>query len=421
MKNIKYGHIDLFAGCGGLSLGLELAGFTPLFVNEINPDALSSYLINRQDHYPWLKEKEFHCYDVKELVNKKRIAKLKKNILDKFHIDINKGDLPLIVGGPPCQGFSGIGHRRSYSVEKEKLPSNHLYQDMAWIINELKPKIFLFENVKGLLNAKWNKDGKNGEVWNDVLATFKNILDYTVEFSLVHAKNYGVSQNRPRVLLVGIRNDINKKIPKNSSIANGYLPSPTFNAPDLSELLGDILDPAYSNGSSTKKYPKQAKTDIQKWYRTMRDGNIAQKNAPVTEHDYSKHSDNVLNKFNHMISNNGEISSIHKTKKFSQKLLPAKWNDKGPTITATSLPDDYVHYSQPRILTVREWARLQSFPDWYQFAGSRTTGGIRRAGNPRAGIFERELPKYTQIGNAVPVKLGESIGYHFIKILKNVK
>ena len=84
----------------------------------------------------------------------------------------------------------------------------------------------------------------------------------------------------------------------------------------------------------------------------------------------------------------------------------------------TSLPDDYVHPTQPRILTVREWARLQGFPDWYRFHGKRTTGGVRRAGNPREGIFEREVPKYTQIGNAVPVNLAYEIGKHFKSILK---
>jgi DNA (cytosine-5)-methyltransferase 1 len=81
------------------------------------------------------------------------------------------------------------------------------------------------------------------------------------------------------------------------------------------------------------------------------------------------------------------------------------------------MPDDYVHYSQPRILTVREWARLQLFPDWYRFTGKRTTGGLRRAGNPREGIFDREVPKYTQIGNAVPVELAERVGLHLKQVL----
>ena len=120
-----------------------------------------------------------------------------------------------------------------------------------------------------------------------------------------------------------------------------------------------------------------------------------------------------------MVQNNGQIPEHLKTKKFAQRLLPQEWGNKGPTITACSLPDDFVHYSQARTLTVREWARLQTFPDWYQFSGKRTTGGIRRAGNPRESIFEREVPKYTQIGNAVPPKLAYEVGNHFASILKS--
>ena len=119
-----------------------------------------------------------------------------------------------------------------------------------------------------------------------------------------------------------------------------------------------------------------------------------------------------------MINSGGMIPKEFKTKKFAQRLLLKKWTKKGPTITVTSLPDDFVHYSQARSLTIREWARLQTFPDWYQFSGKRTTGGIRRAGNPRDNVFDRELPKYTQIGNAVPVLLAKKIGDHLISVLK---
>ena len=142
------------------------------------------------------------------------------------------------------------------------------------------------------------------------------------------------------------------------------------------------------------------------------------KGDPLTEHDYSKHNDKILAKFRAMHANGGMVPSEFQTKKFAQRLLPARWGKEGPTITATSLADDYVHFSQPRVLTVREWARLQMFPDWYQFAGKRTTGGIRRAGNPREGIFDREVPKYTQIGNAVPVGLAKAVGEHLANILE---
>ena len=146
-------------------------------------------------------------------------------------------------------------------------------------------------------------------------------------------------------------------------------------------------------------------------------GESLSKGDKLNEHKYSNHKESVVNRFDYMIKNNGAIPDTYKTKKFAQRILPKKCNEKGPNITACSLADDFVHFSQPRSLTVREWARLQTFPDWYLFAGKRTTGGIRRAGNPRESIFDRELPKYTQIGNAVPVKLAYEIGKHFLNLI----
>jgi len=228
-----------------------------------------------------------------------------------------------------------------------------------------------------------------------------------------------VPQNRPRVLLVGIRNDVN--VEKNSiidAVEGGYLPRPIANYPNIEDILSDLVDENFENGGTTDHYTKKASNIWQKDFRTdINSGSLMRKGGVLTEQEYSKHSPKVVERFTHMIKNNGEIPDYLKTKKFAQRLLPKKWGDKGPTITVCSLPDDFVHYSQPRTLTVREWARLQTFPDWYQFAGKRTTGGIRRAGNPRESIFEREVPKYTQIGNAVPVKLAFEIGRHFNKIL----
>lgn len=189
--------------------------------------------------------------------------------------------------------------------------------------------------------------------------------------------------------------------------------------------LSDLVDPTvegflrqglFPEGAfATTKYPSSPQSKIQRILRRPPSSKAGM--VRLTEHEYSKHRCEVVEKFSHMLLNNGEIPVHLRTKKFSQRLLPERWGQGGPTITATSLPDDYVHFSQPRILTVREWARLQLFPDWYRFAGKRTTGGIRRAGNPQAGIFDREVPKYTQIGNAVPVGLAERVGTHLKKIL----
>jgi DNA (cytosine-5)-methyltransferase 1 len=112
------------------------------------------------------------------------------------------------------------------------------------------------------------------------------------------------------------------------------------------------------------------------------------------------------------------ITSDLQTKKFAQRVLQPTWGGKPPGITVTSLPDDFVHYSEPRIPTVREWARLQTFPDWYVFKGPRTTGGRRRAGDPSKKIFDRDVPKYTQIGNAVPVRLAYELGKRLARYLR---
>ena len=228
--------------------------------------------------------------------------------------------------------------------------------------------------------------------------------------------------------MVGIRNDVCRLVglpnysaypsdfTMQTAVATGFLPAPQSNAPPSpAELLGDLEDPEIANilegvrtGSQkypsgklqTTRYPARATRRIKAEFRTHPNGG----RVKLTQHQYSKHSAEVIEKFHSMILSQGTIPETMRTKKFAQRVLGREWPASGPNVTATSLPDDYVHYSQPRILTAREWARLQTFPDWYEFKGPRTTGGQRRAGNPRDGKFEREVPIYTQIGNAVPVK-----------------
>ncbi|MCP1232037.1 DNA cytosine methyltransferase [Acetobacter indonesiensis] len=437
--------IDLFAGCGGLSLGMENAGFTPVFVSELSPDAMGTYLANRHHIIggkPFSEQTHLHCNNANDLQGE-RLEKMvrdlsllglsfpKKNEAKK---GVGYSNLDLLAGGPPCQGYSGIGHRRSYAVDKKDLPSNQLYVGMANIIRRLRPRIFLFENVRGILTSKWTREGDD-KIWPDVWKEFRSISGYCVRYTLVRASDYGVPQNRPRVFLVGIREDIAQK----SSLINlknddvdavrcGFLPAPnSLEVPDLEDLLSDLVDKKvtkiletqdFKKGAfTTTRYPLPPQTKIQEQLRAL-PLNYDNRSNELTDHEYSKHALRIVNKFQHMIIH-GEIPENAKTKKFAQKVLPKKWVNGRPTITVTSMPDDYVHYCQPRILTVREWARLQLFPDWYKFSGKRTTGGIRRAGNPQEGIFDREVPKYTQIGNAVPVGLAENVGKYFKKIIED--
>jgi DNA (cytosine-5)-methyltransferase 1 len=409
--------IDLFAGCGGLSLGLEQAGFEPVFVNELNADAMSTYLTNRK--HLGLDSIEGHAFDIKSITSTRDAADDFGNMIRSKH-----GEIDLVCGGPPCQGYSGIGHRRTFKLSKEEIPTNHLYEDMAQVVKSVAPKAFLFENVRGLLNSKWDAEGENGEIWRDVRESFKAIrvnvagqeLGYVIGWRLVFAKDFGVPQNRPRVLMVGLREDI--PFSAADSQDKGLIPVGNLTGPDPVDLFSDLVDPNWRKFGETKTYLKNPESEIQEFLRAEYKGRQFQKGNLLTEQEYSNHSEAVIEKFTFMLANGKDQLPEHmKTKKFSQRVLPARWGKNGPSITATSLPDDYVHYLQPRVLTVREWARLQYFPDWYEFSGKRTTGGRRRAGDPDAGDWTREVPKYTQIGNAVPVELARRVGLHLRDIL----
>lgn len=409
--------IDLFAGCGGLSLGLEQAGFEPLLFSEINRQAAETYIANRTGR------------EIIPIGDIYQLTDLNLHLLKVYWEYKGIHDIDLVCGGPPCQGYSGIGHRRTFKLDKKDIPSNQLYKEMARVISAVRPRVFLFENVRGLLNSKWTKDGQNGEIFVDVLRTFKSIPGYSVRWELVHAKDYGVPQNRPRVLMVGIREDLlpvarqmalmeNGLVDPPSAVSHGYLPVHSGIPPSLEELLSDLVDPDYLGKSFTGQYVHSPMNDVQKTLRMNPDGHVRGVGTPVTEMEYSGHADYIREKFQHMIDHEGVIPEKYKTKKFAQRVLPQRWGENGPNLTATSLPEDYVHFSQPRSPTVREWARIQTFPDWYEFCGPRTTGGRRRAGDPSKGIWDRDVPRYTQIGNAVPVLLAYKVGLHLAGILR---
>jgi DNA (cytosine-5)-methyltransferase 1 len=408
--------IDLFAGCGGLSLGLELAGFKPLLFSEINRHAAETYMANRID---------LDVFPVGDIYN---LTDLDLDLLKTFWKFKGISDIDLVCGGPPCQGYSGIGHRRTFKLSKEEIPSNHLFQEMVRVVRNVRPKTFIFENVRGLLNGRWTPKGEKGEIFKQVLEEFQTLTDYAIQWELVHSKDYGVPQNRPRVIMIGIRKDIlpsELKIgllkanpEKGDAIRLGFLPKPEGSAPNLEDLLSDLEDPDYQSKFSTEQYRTEPKNEIQRKLRTTSAGKLMGKGFSLSEQEYSKHAPYIREKFMHMIANKGEIPEEFKTKKFAQRVFPKVWGAGGPNITATSLPEDYVHYRQARGPTVREWARIQTFPDWYVFKGPRTTGGRRRAGDPSKGIWDRDVPRYTQIGNAVPVFLAEKIGLHLSAILR---
>ena len=163
--------IDLFAGCGGLTRGLEWAGFECLAFNELNKDAADSFALNFPDAIRL-------DGDIKKAVSKKVIQQTLMPLIE------SKGGLDFLCGGPPCQGYSGIGHRRTHKLEKKDIPTNHLFHEMIRVIKALKPKVFLFENVEGILSGKWTTDGTKGEIFRDVWKGFSSIRGYVAQPTL---------------------------------------------------------------------------------------------------------------------------------------------------------------------------------------------------------------------------------------------
>ena len=315
--------MDLFAGCGGLSLGLEEAGFAPALVNEVNKDALKTYLVNRENQFPLLRSK-YNSGDIHELTvnHGEQLISFAAGFSNDYGFDYQAGELDLVVGGPPCQGYSGIGHRRSFAVDKMRLPSNHLFKEMVAVIQLLRPKMFLFENVRGILSGKWTSDGKKGEIWEDVKSAFNSIPGYRIESKLVHAKDFGVPQNRPRVLLVGIRQDIDAQYLANSEGAK-LIPDLSLRPPDLAELLSDLVDEPYPNGGETSHYPSAPKTAIQKYLRALPENHKGAREIELTEHKYSKHSASVVRRFKWLQDGGDPKHPEYRTKKFAQRVVPA--------------------------------------------------------------------------------------------------
>jgi len=404
-KILKPTFIDLFAGCGGLSVGLEQAGFAPLLFNEINPSARKSYR-----NYITSKFDPKFINDVKQLT-----PEIIESLMSEWNSHGIK-DIDLIAGGPPCWGYSKIGFRRTFNTDKINIGTNHLYNHMANVIKGVKPKMFLFENVSGLLSSRWTKAGRKGEIWENVRKTFQSIDGYSIASELIHCYDYGVPQNRPRIIMVGIRNDIGWNDMLDHPCL-GRLPDKISEpVPSIYDMISDLVDPDYGKTLKTLKYPHAVKTDIQRELRTV-NGKLSSKGMPLYNHEYSNHSSRIIKKFKYMQQNDGVIPESMKTKKFAQRVLNKNWQNGIPNITITSMPDDYVHYAQPRSLTVRECARLQTFPDDFIFCGPRTTGGRRRAGEPENNFETRDIPQYTQIGNAIPVMMAKKFGQHFIKII----
>jgi len=420
--------IDLFAGCGGLSLGLMRGGWKGLFAIEQSPDAFKTLKYNLIDED---NDSELSLrYDWPDWLEK---APLEISAFIKMYekeIRSLKGEITLVAGGPPCQGFSFAGKRTGDD------PRNELFEHHLEIVDMVKPVLVLMENVQGIsVGFKNNPKGTGSkkEAKKSYAAKIKKKLydhGYEVFQEVIWAKDYGVPQLRPRFFTLGISRDyFNQELGfsglegKLKEIRENFLVCKYrglgWNSPvTLEEAISDLLvsgkevvpctDEESPRGFQEPLY-QEPKTTYQE---IMRSG---LKHKQPNSMRLPRHKQETLEKFEKILAKapKGKAlpSELRKELGINKKVIVPLAPDK-PSKTLTTLPDDYIHYSEPRILTPREYARVQSFPDWFSFKGKFTTGGRFR---------KKECPRYTQIGNAVPPMLAEAIGIALLDLLRSIK
>lgn len=410
--------IDLFAGCGGLSLGLMQAGWNGIFAVERNESAFQTlkhnFILTQNDHgfsWPdWLPQKNITV----------------RRLLKKYRKDLEylQGKVDLVAGGPPCQGFSLVGRRSKYDSR------NGLYKDYIEFVKLLKPNFLLIENVRGIAIKFGGKDGKGkrkpGRPRKNFTQRIDDALDkigYKTKWNLVKAVDYGVPQFRPRYIMIGVNRKLMERT-CDSELPNEFFKLLTNTRNDFLEKKGLHLNDYISvkeaiSDLETEGRQRTVCVDSPGFDQIVYEGPITKyqqimhgrlNGVPPNSLRLARHRAKTLEVFNNIMNScrpGVSLSDEERTKVGLNKHCIAWLNPDNPSHTLTTLPDDLLHYSEPRILTVRECARLQTFPDWFEFKGNYTTGGIRR---------KKECPRYTQVGNAVPPFLAEALGQVLIEM-----
>ena len=327
--------IDLFCGIGGLSLGFEQSGFEVLYAVDMWEDAVKTYNHNRQENVA-------HVMSVEDFNNDVLPALAASN------------EITGIIGGPPCQGFSTVGKRE---VDD---PRNKMYLEFYKAVKLANPDFFVIENVKGMLTL--NK----GAFVKDLLERFgENGLGYTISYKILNAADYGVPQNRYRVFYVGIKN---KKF---------EFPVPYDYQLTAKDGISDLLH------SDNEHYGSEPQNEYQKLLRGTQ-------KKPLNQ-DYTAHTEKTVSIIS-QIPDGGNIRSLPKefweVRKYNKAF--ERMSSLRPSNTIDTGHRNYFHYAEPRIPTLRESARIQSFPDNFEVLGTRGS-------------------QYKQVGNAVPPMLAKVI------------
>lgn len=335
--------IDLFCGIGGLSLGFEQAGFEVVSAIDMWKDAIITYNHNRKNKIAKVETvEEFNETELSILVKNQKING--------------------IIGGPPCQGFSTVGKRE---VDD---PRNKMYLEFYKAVKITMPDFFVIENVRGMLTLN------NGAFVHDLIERFGPTgLGYNISYKLINAADFGIPQNRYRVFYVGVKNK------------EFTFPEPFNYKLTAKDGISDL------EGSDNEHYGSEPQNEYQKSMR----GNCKK---PINQ-DYTNHTQQTIDIVNQVPDGGNvknlpkEIWNVRKYNKAFERMGTFK-----PSNTIDTGHRNYFHYAEPRIPTVRESARIQSFPDFFEIIGTRGS-------------------QYKQVGNAVPPMLAKIIAEQIKKLL----
>lgn len=388
-------YIDLFAGCGGLSLGLQKSGWIGLFAVEKNIDAFSTLkqnLIIDKEHFQWpdwLPQTNLDINDI--LVN------YKSELIGL------RGQVQLLVGGPPCQGFSMAGKRTGKDTR------NCLYNSYIKFVELVQPDMLFFENVHGFtvgFNRKYRGKKIKGEPYSQKLVKELKKLGYDVGHKVVLMSEFGVPQKRKRFILFATKKGEAKTFFELLyQKKNEFLEAENISVPvTVGEAIGDLeRQHGQAQSIDSPRFMNGIYGNMTSTYQMRMRKNIAVGVMPDS-HRFANPKKETIELFKQLM--NATDEAIRITPKMGlveglkkRGVTPLKSNSICSTIT--SIPDDFIHYSEARIMTVRECARMQSFPDDYVFLGKYTTGGERR---------KYDVPRYTQVANAVPPLFAEQVG-----------
>lgn len=412
VKPVPHNHIDLFAGCGGLALGLHEAGWDGLFAVERDPMGFETFERNMlQDHSPY---RGFHAWPNWLPKRNHMIEELLESPARRARLVALRGSVGLVAGGPPCQGFS-VGGIRNGADER-----NQLIVRMLEFVELVQPQLVLVENVEGIARRFVSKPGAIRESVADYVVRRLNDEGYDAHYVTVDASRFGVPQVRRRVFIVGVRHEIDRGrgVAANFGLALEHvrvdmlkqMRLPVDRPVTVGEAIGDL------NGSRRVVCPDSPAFPAGTYSRpTSRFALLMRRGIPSREipnsHRFSKHGDRIraLYEAAHRTQPPGRLSKSFlrswETKKDKKVLLDPDL----PASTITTHPDEFIHYSEPRNITVREMARLQSFPDDFRFYGRYTINGPRR---------RHDVARCSQVGNAVPPLLARAAGLALAELLK---